>query len=79
MTRGAGHECGRREHYPNWGQMIPTTLVLPPRYTPDTIAVGRAAGSAGWDVERLASWRVPAWLTERAVPRPAERGPEMIQ
>jgi hypothetical protein len=44
-----------------------TTLILPPRYTPDTIAVGRAAGRAGWEVERLASWRVPAWLRERDV------------
>ena len=38
------------------------TLVLPPRFTPDTFAVGHAAGAAGWEVERLASWRVPEWL-----------------
>jgi hypothetical protein len=38
------------------------TLVLPPRYTPDTIAVGRAAQTVGWSVERLPSWRVPDWL-----------------
>lgn len=38
------------------------TLVLPPRYTPDTIAVGRAASVAGWTVERLPSWRVPDWM-----------------
>jgi hypothetical protein len=38
------------------------TLVLPPRYTSDTIAVGRAAAVAGWAVERLAGWRVPEWL-----------------
>lgn len=38
------------------------TLVLPPRYTPDTIAVGRAAATAGWGVERLGGWRVPDWL-----------------
>ena len=38
------------------------TLVLPPRYTTDTIAVARAAAVAGWHVERLSSWRVPDWL-----------------
>jgi hypothetical protein len=38
------------------------TLVLPPRFTPDTIAVGKAASAAGWEVERLASWRVPEEL-----------------
>jgi hypothetical protein len=38
------------------------TLVLPPRFTPDTIAVGQAATTAGWSVERLPSWRVPEWL-----------------
>ena len=38
------------------------TLVLPPRYTPDTIAIGRAAAIAGWAVERLSGWRVPDWL-----------------
>jgi hypothetical protein len=37
-------------------------LVLPPRFTPDTIAMGQAAQRAGWSVERLASWRVPDWL-----------------
>lgn len=37
-------------------------LVLPPRFTPDTIAVGQAAQEAGWTVERLPSWRVPEWL-----------------
>jgi hypothetical protein len=38
------------------------TLVLPPRFTADTIAVGHAAETAGWAVERLPSWRVPEWL-----------------
>jgi len=38
------------------------TLVLPPRYTPDTIAIGQAAQTIGWSVERLPSWRVPDWL-----------------
>src|SRR5438034_11023516 len=43
------------------------TLVLPPRYTPDSIALGGAAATAGWEVERLASWRVPDWLVGRDV------------
>jgi hypothetical protein len=38
------------------------TLILPPRYTPDSIAVGKAAFRAGWEVERLTSWRAPADL-----------------
>jgi len=38
------------------------TLVLPPRFTPDTIAVGHAAAAVGWEVERLPSWRAPEWL-----------------
>jgi hypothetical protein len=41
------------------------TLVLAPRYTPDSIAMGTAAATAGWDVERLPSWRVPDWLKGR--------------
>ena len=36
-----------------------TTLLLPPRYTPDSIVLRRAALASGWDVERLISWRVP--------------------
>lgn len=43
------------------------TLVLPPRFTPDTIAVGQAAGTAGWCVERLLSWRVPESLRGQEV------------
>jgi len=38
------------------------TLVLPPRYTPDSIALASAAAAHGWSVERLGSWRPPAWL-----------------
>jgi len=38
------------------------TLVLPPRFTPDTIAMSHAAVDAGWSVERLSAWRVPDWL-----------------
>jgi ATP-grasp domain, R2K clade family 2 len=34
------------------------TLVLSPRHSPDSIAVGRAAREAGWDVARQSSWRV---------------------
>lgn len=41
------------------------TLILPPRYTADSIALWRAAIQVGWDVERLQSWRVPAWLRDR--------------
>ncbi len=39
-----------------------STLVLPPRFSPDTIALGQAAERAGWSVERLSSWRVPESL-----------------
>jgi hypothetical protein len=42
-------------------------LVLPPRYTPDTIALGKAAARLGWHVERLSSWRVPAELRDKEV------------
>ena len=38
------------------------TLILPPRYTSDSIGVSKAAVQAGWEVERLSSWRVPAHL-----------------
>ena len=38
------------------------TLILPPRYTPDSIALWKAANAAGWKVERLQNWRVPDWL-----------------
>ena len=39
-----------------------STLILPPRYTPDSIALYSAAVEAGWNVERLQSWRVPSHL-----------------
>ncbi|MBX7218468.1 MAG: ATP-grasp domain-containing protein [Blastocatellia bacterium] len=35
------------------------TLILSPRYTPDSIALAGAAVEAGWNVERFLSWRVP--------------------
>lgn len=38
------------------------TLLLSPRYTPDSIALWRAAIDAGWDVQRLSGWRPPADL-----------------
>jgi hypothetical protein len=41
------------------------TLVLPPRYTSDSNAIRAATLPAGWAVERLASWRVPAGLRDR--------------
>jgi hypothetical protein len=40
-------------------------LVLPPRYTEDSIALGGAAVRAGWDVERLMGWRVADWMAGR--------------
>jgi len=41
------------------------TLVLPPRFTRDTIVVGNAARAAGWAVERFPSWRLPdGWCGE---------------
>lgn len=43
------------------------TLVLPPRFSSDTIAVGNAAEAMGWRVERLSSWRVPEWLVGQDV------------
>src|SRR5260370_13409732 len=44
------------------------TLILTPRYTEDAQALWRAAGRLGWDVQRLASWRVPEEV--RTVPDP---------
>jgi hypothetical protein len=41
------------------------TLVLPPRFTPDSNALWKAAIAAGWEVERLSSWRAPSWLIGR--------------
>ena len=40
-------------------------LVLPPRYSEDTVALWRAALARGWRTERLSGWRAPApdWLT----------------
>ena len=35
------------------------TLILSPRYSDDSINLRRAAVALGWDVMRLASWRVP--------------------
>jgi hypothetical protein len=41
------------------------TLILPPRDTADAQAIHDAASNAGWQVERLATWRVPATLRSR--------------
>jgi hypothetical protein len=38
------------------------TLILPPRFTSDTIALWQAAVSSGWETERLAGWRPPERL-----------------
>jgi hypothetical protein len=35
------------------------TLILPPKYSSETILVGKAARAAGWEVIRLTSWQVP--------------------
>lgn len=35
------------------------TLIFTPRYTADSQALWKAAGTLGWKVERLTSWRVP--------------------
>jgi hypothetical protein len=43
------------------------TLVLPPRYSPDSIALAGAAAVQGWGVERLASWNPPPWLANEEV------------
>jgi hypothetical protein len=38
------------------------TLILSPRYTPDSITLSGEASSTGWRVERLTSWRAPIHL-----------------
>jgi hypothetical protein len=43
------------------------TLILSPRYTPDSIALGNAALEMGWTVERLQSWRPPVRLSDHDV------------
>ncbi len=43
------------------------TLVLSPRYRPDSIALGKAADAAGWRVERLHRWEVPEHLRQEEV------------
>jgi hypothetical protein len=44
------------------------TLILTPRFTEDAQALWRAAGRLGWDVQRLASWRVPEEMRSAAEP-----------
>lgn len=44
------------------------TLILTPRYTEDSQALWRVAGQAGWNVERLTSWRIPEHLRELEEP-----------
>jgi hypothetical protein len=43
------------------------TLVLPPRYTPDSISLWRQANERGWQVERLQHWRAPEALWEHDI------------
>jgi ATP-grasp domain, R2K clade family 2 len=45
--------------------MTMPTLLLTPRYTEDSRALRLAAVRAGWDVFRLAEWRVPVEMAER--------------
>ena len=40
------------------------TLIFTPRYTGDSQALWKAAGSLGWKVERLTNWRVPEHFRE---------------
>lgn len=39
--------------------MTKSTLILPPRYSVDSIALYQAASSENWQVERLQGWRIP--------------------
>jgi hypothetical protein len=41
------------------------TLVLPPRYSPDSIILARTAAEQGWAVERLVGWNAPSWLADQ--------------
>jgi len=45
--------------------MTPPVLILSPRISDDTVKLWRAAGRMGWDVERLASWRLPFELSDQ--------------
>jgi hypothetical protein len=43
------------------------TLILPPRYTEDSVALWRAAVVRDWKVERLHGWKAPSGLTRADV------------
>jgi hypothetical protein len=45
--------------------MAPPLLILPPRISDDSVKLWRAAGRLGWDVERLATWRLPFDLSNQ--------------
>jgi hypothetical protein len=69
-----GRECSlgvahTRGNMPRFGHRVPCarmpTLVLSHRYSPDSNALFAAALAAGWDVERLRSFRCPEGLAER--------------
>ncbi|HNG95106.1 MAG TPA: ATP-grasp domain-containing protein [Acidobacteriota bacterium] len=47
--------------------MVFPTLVLSPRFTPDSIALAGAATQLGWNVERLVNWRPQAELKTQPV------------
>lgn len=43
-------------------------LILPPRYSSDSISLWRAAVASGWEVERLQTWNPPhAWRDRQPV------------
>lgn len=44
------------------------TLIFTPRYTEDSQALWKAAGSMGWQTERLSTWRVPEHLQSVSEP-----------
>jgi len=50
------------------------TLILTPRFTPDSQALWRAAIKLGWDVERLPSWRIPEHILAAPDPVPYLEG-----
>ena len=55
------------------------TLILPPKYSEDTIRMAQAATQASWDVERLQDWTIPDGNEyENPIPYGKAPFPEMI-
>lgn len=44
-----------------------TTLILPPRYSEDSVALWRAAIGLGWKVKRLQGWQLPTIAEPSAI------------